>query len=245
MINMATITLSSGKVVPNPFEWGGSRYTLTELNDNEKQIYKTQFDGLVGTDDSVVRHLFDDRKDLIEIGICAIKNYLNDVPFEGMYPADGSLGMALIRPMFVGDTTATPDGKTSWSETITTANTRQAWIGASTSDPFLVGGYSGNQAAGWGGLVLLGVASLSLTQVINEIKFWNDRNERVPVNVEDIVLGDNTNQIPVYPIPTEIYLPNSTMYATLNGVTTGATEYFKLVGVAVAYGKLLKRNTYS
>jgi hypothetical protein len=242
---MATITLSSGTIVSNPFEWGGARYTLTELNDVEKKTFLTQFDGLVGTDDSVIRHLFDDRKNMIEIGICAIKNYLNDVQFEGIYPSDGALGMALIRPMFVGDTTSTPDGKTSWSESITTANTRQAWIGASTSDPFLVGGYSGNLAAGWGGLVLLGVGSLSLTQVINEIKLWNDRNERVPVNIEDIVLGDNTNQVPVYPIPTEIYLPGSSMYATLNGVTTGATEYFKLLGVAIGYGKLLKRNTFA
>jgi hypothetical protein len=242
---MASITLSSGKTVQNPFEWGGTRYSLTELSAVEKQTFTTQFDGLVGTDDSVVRHIFDDRKDMIEIGICAVKNSLNNPPFEGIYPSDSGLGMALLRPMFVGDTTSTPDGKTSWSTTITTALTRQAWIGASASDPFLVGGYSGNLAAAWGGLVLLGVGSLSLTQVINEVKFWNDRNERVPVNIEDISLADNTNQIPVYPIPTEIYLPGSGMYATINGVTTSAVEDFKLIGVCIGLGKLLKRTTFA
>ena len=200
---------------------------------------------MIGTDDAVVRHLFNDRKDMIEVAVCAIKNYLNNIAYEGIDPSDGGIGISLLRPMFVGDTTATPDGKTSWSETITTANTRQAWIGASTGDPFIVGGYSGNQAAGWGGLCILGVESLSLTQVINEVQFWNGREQRVPFNVEDIVIGDNTNQVPVFPMKTEIYLPQASMYAQLNGITTGATEYFKLIGVAIGKGILLKRTTYA
>lgn len=240
-----TMTLSSGISIPSPFKWMGVSYPLDELDAEEEDVFRTQFEGLLGTADSVVRAMFRDRKDFCEIGIMAIKSAIKGNPtFAGIYPSDNELGMSLIRPMHVGDTTATPDGKTSWAETITTANTRQAWIGASTSDPFLVGGYSGDLAAGWGGLVIIGVGSLSLTSVVNEIKLWNDREERVPVNVEDLLLGDNTNQVKVYPIPTELYMPASSMYGELNGITTGATEYFKLYGLTVALGKLLKRQTF-
>lgn len=243
-----TFSLSAGSrmgQVTSPFDWGGARLQLSELDNAEKNRFAMQFEGLIGTDDSVIRAIFKDRKDIIEIGIMAIKQALNDPTFEGIYPSDQGLGISLIRPMHVGDTTATPDGKTSWSTTIATANTRQAWIGASAADPFIVGGYSGDLSAGWAGLITIGVESLSLTQVINEIKFWNDRNERVPINLEDITLGDNTNQVSVFPIPTEIYLPKSSMFAQINGVTSTATEYFKLMGLAVGYGRLLKRQTFA
>lgn len=240
-----SFTLSSGTGITSPFDWGGARLQLSELDVVEKKLFSTQLEGLVGTDDSVVRAIFRDRKDIIEAAIMSIKQSLNDPTYEGIYPSDTGLGISLIRPMHVGDTSATPDGKTSWSETITAGNTRQAWIGASAADPFIVGGYSGDLSAGWGGLVLIGVESLSLTQVINEVKFWNDREERVPVNIEDMLLGDNTNQVPVFPISTEIYQPKSSMWAQLNGITTGATEYFKLIGLAVCLGKLLKRQTFA
>lgn len=240
-----TMTLSSGQSVETPFKWLGVNYQLTELDPIEEQVFKTQFEGLLGTADSGVRAMFRDRKDFCEIGVMAIKQALNSPRFEGIYPSDPSLGFSMIRPMHVGDTTATPEGKTSWSETIAAADTRQAWVGASSSDQFLVGGYTGDLNAGWGGMIVLGVGSLSLTQVMNEVKFWNDRLERVPINIEDMALGDNTNQVPIYPIPTEIFLPKSGMYAELNGVTTGAVEYFKIYGLAVGLGKLLKRQTFA
>lgn len=241
-----SVQLSSGVEIETPFKWLGVKYPLAELKPEEEEIFTTQFEGLLGTVDSVVRNMFRDRKDFIEIGIMAIKAAMSGSPeFTGIYPNDNELGMALIRPMHVGATDSSPEGKTSWSETVTAANTRQAWMGASTSDMFTVGGYASDKTAGWGGLIMLGVGSLSLTQVINEIKFWNDREERVPVNVEDISLGDNINQVPVYPIPTEIYLPKSGMYAELNGVTTGVTEYFKIYGLTIGLGKLLKRTTFA
>ena len=238
-----SMTLSSGKSVTSPFNWGGASYPLTDLDAEEQDTFRTEFEGLLGTQDSVIRNLFRDRKDFMEIGVMAIKQALNDPRFEGIYPSDPGMGISLIRPMHVGDTSNA--GKTSWSETIATANTRQAWIGTSSSSPFTVGGYTSDASAGWGGVIIIGVASLSLTQVVNEIKFWNDRNERVPVNVEDIGLGDNTNQVPVYPVPTELYLPKTSMYAELNGVTTSAVEYFKVIGLACGLGKLLKRTTYA
>lgn len=241
-----SMILSSAMPVTSPFKWLGVSYPLEELDTEEEEIFKTQFEGLFGTADSVVRAMFRDRKDFIEIGIMAIKAAMSGNPaFTGIYPNDNEIGMAPIRPMHIGATDTSPEGKTSWSETITTANTRQSWIGYSTSDMFTVGGYADDKTAGWGGLILLGVGSLSLTSVVNEIKFWNNREERVPVSVEDMLLGDNTNQVKVYPIPTEIYLPKSGIFAQLNGVTTGATEYFKLYGLCIGIGKLLKRQTYA
>jgi len=245
---MTMVTLSPGSKrgsVSSPLQWRGKSLELSQLSPDEQKTFVTEFEGLIGTDDSVMRALFRDRRDEIEAGIMAIKQTLNDPTFQGTYPDDQGLGICQIRPMHVGDTSATPDGKTNWSETITTGDTKQAWIGASSSDQFLVGGYSGDQAAAWGGLIIIGVASKSLTQSMRNIKFWNDRLERVPINIEDYVLRDNTNQVPVLPIPTEVYLPGSGMYAELTGVTTSAVEKFKLVGLAVGLGKLLKRDTYA
>jgi len=246
-----SMILSNGKPVMSPFEWMGVKYQLEPLTGpaeqpgTEQYIFRSQFENLLGPKTSVVRQMFVDRMEFCEIGIMAIKSAIQGSPaFNGIYPGDGELGMAPIRPMHVGDTTSTPDGKTSWAETITTANTRQAWIGASANDPFLVGGYSGELSAGWGGLIVLGVGSLSLTSVINELKFYNDREERVPFSIEDMALGDNVNQVPVYDIPTELYMPASSMYTELNGTTTGATENFKIFGLCVGTGKLLKRQTF-
>jgi len=240
---MANVTLSSGKSLPSPFDYGGASLALSQLTTEEQRVFLRDFNGLLGTDDSVERKIFEDRKDFIEVAIMAIKNWLKDPTFEGIYPSDTSLGMCLIRPIQIGDTTATPDGKTTWTETVAAAHTYQAWIGATTGDRWIVGGTSGDHSAGYGGLCMIGVKSLHINPKISEIKIWNDRNERVPVDVRDLVLGDNVNQVSIVPIPGEILLPQSELYAELAGDLTGV-DYFAPVGLAIGKGTLLKRQTF-
>lgn len=240
---MAQYQLSSGTPIASPFEYGGAKLTLSELNPEEKAIFNRHFQGLLGTDDSVERKLFEDRKDFIEVAIMAIKNWLKDPHFEGIYPSDTGLGMAIIRPIQIGDTTATPDGKTTWTETIAVAATYQHWIGNTTGDRWIVGGTSGDHSAGLGGLVMIGVKSLHINPKVSEIKIWNDRNERVPVDTRSIVLGDNVNQVSIVPIPGEILLPQSELYAELAGDLTGV-DYFAPIGLAIGKGVLLKRQTF-
>lgn len=237
------IKLSDGSVVESTFKYGGSSYTLTQLDSEEQAAFNTHFKGLLGTDDSQIRKLLEDRKKFIEIAVSAVKNNLDNPRFEGIYPSDSAFGFTMLRPIHIGDTTATPDGKTTWTETVASASTHQAWIGASASDPFLVGGISGNLSAGWGGVVIIGVKSTHINPKVSEVKLWNNRNERVPVDTRDIVLGDNTNQVSVLPIPGEIFLPGDGMYATLAGDVTG-TDYFAPIGLLIGYGKLLKRTTF-
>lgn len=240
---MATVTLSSGKSLPSPFDYGGASLTLSQLSTEEQRVFVRDFNGLLGTDDSVERKIFDDRKDFIEVAIMAIKNWLKDPTFEGIYPSDTALGMCLIRPIQIGDTTGTPDGKTTWTETIAVAHTYQAWIGASAADRWIVGGTSGDHSAGLGGLCMIGVKSLHINPKVSEIKIWNDRNERVPVDVRDLVLGDNVNQVSIVPVPGEILLPQSELYAELAGDITGV-DYFAPVGLAIGKGTLLKRQIF-
>ena len=224
-------------------EYMGSSYTTVSLDDKEDAVFEQHFKGVLGTDDSQIRKLLEDRKDFIKFAVSTIKNSLDNPRFEGLYPSDSAFGMTMLRPIHIGDTSSTPEGKSTWTETVAAASTHQAWVGASAADPYLIGGISGNLSAGWGGLVIIGVKSTHINPKVSEIKMWNNRNERVPVDTRDIVLGDNTNQVSVLPIPGEVYLPGDSMYATLAGDVTG-TDYFAPIGLLIGYGKLLKRTTF-
>jgi hypothetical protein len=229
--------------VNNPFYYQGAQLTLSELKPDEKAVFNRDFNGLLGTDDSVERKLFMDRKNFFEVAVMAIKNSLKDPTFEGIYPSDSGLGMCIIRPIQVGSTANPPIGKTNWTETVAVADTYQAWIGNTVNNRFIVGGIAGNATAQYGGLAFIGVKSLNINPKVSEIKIWNDRNERVPVDTRDIVLGDNVNQVSVVPIPGEIFLPLGEIYAELAGDITGV-DYFAPVGLCIGKGLLLKRETY-
>ena len=74
---MGYITLSSGKRVKNPYLLGEREVKLLRLSKEEKRLFSLQFNEIFKTKDKKLRKLYNGRKDLMEIGICAIKAEAN------------------------------------------------------------------------------------------------------------------------------------------------------------------------
>ncbi|GAI73408.1 unnamed protein product, partial [marine sediment metagenome] len=78
----------------------GQKYTMAALDADEQTVLEDNFNKLLGTTDSQVRRIFEERVDTIVAGIMAIKEKLENRKFRGMNPGDAEIGMAFIRPGF-------------------------------------------------------------------------------------------------------------------------------------------------
>ncbi|GAJ07854.1 unnamed protein product, partial [marine sediment metagenome] len=64
----------------------GQNYALASLDAEEKAVLEDNFNKLLGTTDSQVRRIFEERADTIVAGIMAIKEKLEGRKFRGMNP---------------------------------------------------------------------------------------------------------------------------------------------------------------
>lgn len=235
---MTTIQLSSGKTLrEDVFRLYGAQYKLTQLTPGEQAAFKSNFN-LLGTQDSVERMILNERKDLIEISVMAIKNSLNDPLFAGMSPSDSELGMQLIRPGHVGfNTTET------WVLAASSSTAYTDWVGSSGT-PHKVGGTTTDTSKGEAGLCWCYVRDFATNPIVRELKLKVNREEHVVDDIRAISLGDNVNQVPILPIGFGLALPKDELYFKFKtDVASGAIE-LALGGVCIGLGKHLKNENY-
>jgi hypothetical protein len=211
----------------------GQKYTLDSLDEEEQSIFEDNFNKLLGTTDSQVRKILEERADTILAGVMAIKNKLESRKFRGMNPADMEIGMGFIRPEFVKyNTTIIND----WNKTLTGMGTWDRWLDASATAGFTL-------SEDHGLIITHLVSQVTPTPFVRGVHFWIGRTELIPEEVSDIILGDNVNGIAVYPVPTKVYLPEDEFRAKITGIA--GTEYLKLGGLVIGLGRLLKAETPS
>jgi len=212
----------------------GQKYTLAQLDADEQAIFEDNFNKLLGTSDSQVRKIFEERADTIVAGIMAIKEKLQRRKFRGMNPADMEIGMGLIRPEFVKDTNTIIND---WNITLTGMGTWDVWL----SNAADTGGFVMSEDHGL--IITHLVSQVTPTPYVRAVHFQIGRVDLIPEDVSDIILGDNENGVAVFPIPTKIVLPEDELMLSVTG--QAGTEYLKLGGLVVGLGRLLKAETPS
>ena len=212
----------------------GQKYTLASLDTDEQAILEDNFNKLLGTTDSQVRRIFEERADTIVAGIMAIKEKLEGRKFRGMNPGDAEIGFGFIRPEFVKDTGTIIND---WNVTLSGMATWDTWL-SNTGDT------AGEPLSEDHGLIITHLVSQVTPQpFIRAVHFLIGRVDLIPEEVSDILLGDNENGVAVFPIPTKIVLPEDELRLNVTGLA--GTEYLKLGGLVVGLGRLLKAETPS
>lgn len=212
----------------------GQKYSLASLDSGEQSILEDNYNKLLGTTDSQVRKILEERAADIVAGIMAIKEKLQRRNFRGMNPGDMEIGMGLIRPEFVKDTNTIIND---WNVTLSGMGTWDTWLSNAADD----GGFIMSEDHG---LIITHLISQVTPQpFIRGVHFQIGRINLIPEEVSDIILGDNTNQIAIFPIPTKIILPEDEFRINVTG--HAGTEYLKLGGLVVGLGRLLKAETPS
>ncbi|GAH19271.1 unnamed protein product [marine sediment metagenome] len=212
----------------------GQNYALASLDAEEKAVLEDNFNKLLGTTDSQVRRIFEERADTIVAGIMAIKEKLEGRKFRGMNPGDAEIGFGFIRPEFVKDTGAIIND---WNVTLSGMATWDTWLSNA-------GDTAGEPLSEDHGLIITHLVSQVTPQpFIRAVHFLIGRVDLIPEEVADILLGDNENGVAVFPIPTKIVLPEDELRLNVTGLA--GTEYLKLGGLVVGLGRLLKAETPS
>jgi hypothetical protein len=210
----------------------GQKYNLAGLDVDEQTILEDNYNKLLGTVDSQVRRILEERSDTIVAGIMAIKEKLDNRKFRGMNPGDMEIGMGLIRPEFVKDTGTIIND---WNVTLSGMGTWDTWLSAT-------GDTSGFVMSEDHGLIITHLVSQVTTEpLIRAVHFQIGRTDLIPEDISDIILGDNTNQVSIFPVPTKIVLPEDELRLNVTG--HAGTEYLKLGGLVVGLGRLLKDET--
>jgi len=187
----------------------------------------------LGTADSQVRRILEERADTIVAGIMAIKEKLNRRKFRGMNPADMEIGMGYIRPGFTKAPGVPPTVNSDWTVTLTGMGAAQwiNWLAATATSGFAL-------SEDFGLIITHLVSQISPNPLIRHIHFQIGRIDLIPEEVSDIMIADNTNQVAVFPIPTKIVLPEDELQVRVEGYA--GVEVLKLGGLVVGLGRILK-----
>jgi len=207
----------------------GSRFTMASLDAEEQAILEDNFNKLLGTTDSQVRRILEERADTILAGIMAIKEKLDRRKFRGMNPADMEIGFGFIRPQHVRYNNIS---RTDWDVTLTGMDAFDRWLdGGAITTAFAM-------SEDHGLIITHLVSQVTPDPLVRAVHFQIGRINLIPEDISDILLGDNTNQVAVYPIPTKFVLPEDELLATIIG--HAGTEYLKLGGLTVGLGRFIK-----
>ena len=225
------ITLEHRALTRRSIRLYGSDHQLDALDQEELNIFNAQFPTLLAAPTSVTRNIQLDRLEAYVLAIRAVKKQLNGVAFRGLNPSDTELGFQPIRPQFTKLANAY---RTNWQQALA-ANTWTNFLSAAATTGFALGSDFG--------IVCTHVTSLVTPRpFISEMQQKVDRAELVPIDVRDVIIGDNENGVAVYPIPTALLLPKATWYMQIKADAAG-TEELKLGGLVIGLGRALKETT--
>ena len=212
----------------NQIDMYGQTFTMASLDSQEQGFLEDNFNKLLSTTDSQVRRIFEERADTIVAGIMAIKEKLERRKFRGMNPSDAEIGIGFIRP---GYTKSNNVINTTWGIALTGMGTWDRWL-----DSAATAGYGLSEDFGL--IVTHFVSEVTPTPFVRTAHFIIGRQDLIPEDVSDIVLGDNENGVAVFPIPTKVVLPEDELRVRLEG-QTGA-EVLRLGGLVVGLGRFIK-----
>ena len=206
----------------------GQTYSMAALDSDEQSIFQDNFNKLLGTTDSLVRKILEERADTILAGVMAIKEKLESRKFSGMNPGDMEIGMAFIRPGF---TIYNSSIRTDWNLTLTGMGTFDRFLDESATTGFVL-------SKDFGLIITHLVSQVTPDPLVRAVHFKIGRIDLIPEEVSDILLGDNLNGVAIYPVPTKLVLPEDQLQVKVEG--HAGSEYLKIGGLVVGLGRLLK-----
>jgi hypothetical protein len=201
---------------------------MASLDEEEQAIFEDNFNKLLGTTDSQVRKIFEERADTILAGLMAIKEKLERRKFRGMNPGDMEIGMAIIRPGF---TIYNSNIRTDWNVNLTGMGTWDRFLDESAAGGFIL-------SEDFGLIITHLVSQVTPDPLVRAVHFKIGRIDLIPEEVSDILLGDNLNGVAIYPVPTKLVLPEDQLQVKVEG--HAGSEYLKIGGLVVGLGRLLK-----
>jgi len=202
-------------------------YECDKLSDTEIEIFDTEYDMLFGTETSELKRLLEKKKAHVFQAVRVMKKKLG-TSFRGMYAQGSELGWGAIRPYHAGKDAA------SWSNTFSSAGYTD-WLGSSSSPREV---YKHHM------FVVLAMDNQADKIYTDEVLFNQDGTTWPVVDLKQLSLADNQNMVSIQPLHTMYFMPDSTFYARLLGNAAG-TDYPRLIGVSLATGTYLSKETYS
>jgi len=229
----------------------GSSYELADMGEDEINYFDVGFDIFLGTTDSVLRKIYNERKSVLFQGVRAVKKDLDNPKFRGLNPNDTELGMSQIRPGHV-------KGWNRLGALRAAGNVLQDLIGWGMYYPLPRTWYDWlwGAAANTGftlsedhGILVAGLSSFRVpAPVTSEIEFTIGRTALVPYAFRDIELGDNENQTFHIPVPTMFVLSETEFLARVmagNRAMARSVDELRIFGLTVGLGRFLKQELYA
>lgn len=216
--------------------------TLGPLDIEELDIFKAQFGALLASPSSDERKIMLDRLAVYVIALRAIKHELKNIKFRGLNPEDTELGFGFIRPMFTinGPVVAgVRTYRTNWFQNFVAAATWYDWFYegvAGTMTPFALPDSFG--------LAITHLKSLETPiPFISECRFEIGRTGiLIPSDVRALQVGDTENMTSIFPIPSMIIKPESTLLGRAMADTLGI-DNVALGGLVIGLGRVLRHET--
>jgi len=205
-------------------------FQLHPLDAQELAIFNAQFPTLLAAPTSITRQIQLQRVEAYVSAIRAIKQALNGIAFRGLNPTDTELGFQPIRPQFTHDP-ATATYRANWREPGVVAATWTAFIGDGAAASYALPREFG--------IVVTHLTSLvTPTPLVSEMQTDMGRTNLVPINLRDMVIGDNLNGVSVYPIPTLLLLPDDTWFMRILSDSGGNLD-LQPGGLVIGLGRRL------
>ncbi len=203
-------------------------YTLGPLDPDELDIFNMQTPTLLAPPTSIERMIQLQRLDAVMYGLRAIKQKLNNPKFRGLNPSNTELGYQPIRPQF---TQIAGVYRTNWIQAGLVANTWTNYLSAAAGTGYVIGRDFG--------IVVTHIKSHQApAPIVSELQMTEGRTALLPITVRAIRQMDNENGMAIYPIPTIIGLPTSTLFMQIKADAAGGEE-LELGGYVVGLGRVL------
>lgn len=219
-------------------------FAETGLTPEETNIWETQWRELFMPPWSFERQFINSRKSVVDAGIRAAKNLLDEKKFGGINAANSEIGISMIRPGHVGLVNGTvPEADNVWKwkhDVVKTANAVgfENWIHSPTT---ATTAYSVPEELF---IIPLYVVEENACPRIQCIKMDIGRANILYYDVAGCRIRDYQTGYNLIPLPTTYWAPEMDVLVALAHKNVGTTEP-RLGGFTVGYGSFLNATTYA
>lgn len=221
-----------------------AEFAETNLTPEEQDIWNKQWAELFMPPWSYERKFINAKKDIVDMGIRAAKNALDEKKFGGLNAANTEIGISPIRPGHVGLVNGTdPEANQVWKwkhDCLKASNGVgfENWIHSPTS---ATTAFAVHENAF---IIPLYVVEENCSPRIQTIKMDIGRANILYYDVAACRLRDYQSGVNLIPLPTTFWSPEEDVLVALQHKMNGTTEP-RLGGFTVAEGTFLDASTYT
>jgi len=219
-------------------------FAETALTGEEQSLWENQWRELFMPPWSFERQFINSKKAIVDAGIRAGKNALDERKFGGINAADSEIGISTIRPGHVGLVNGTvPEADNVWKwkhDCVKAASTVgfEYWIHSPTT---ATTAYTLPEECF---IIPLYIVEENCSPRIQTIKMDIGRANILHYDVAACRLRDYATGVNLIPLPTTFWAPEMDVHIALQHKMNGTTEP-RLGGFTVAYGSFLDATAYS